>query len=167
LSTVVVEFYKWPDRRHYHIPVSRLGEDAHGQWLGCAAGTVFLRPDAEEARHQVDFLLLVPTLPSDRWVAEWFRGHPELESYVHVTGRPRWDGDRVLVLDLDLDVVRYHDGRVAILDEDELELHRELYGYPDEMVAEAGAEAARLRRLLESREEPFGQAARAWLERII
>jgi uncharacterized protein len=164
MTTVVVEFYKWPERRHYHMPLRSLGEDVHGHWLGCAAGAIFLRPDGVEASHQVDLVLLVPR--NDSWVAEWFRGHADLECYVHVTGRPCWDGNRVMALDLDLDVVRYHDGRVEVLDEDELELHRRLYGYSAEMVADATSQAARLRGLLAARVEPFGDSALTWLERI-
>lgn len=40
----------------------------------------------------------------------------------------------VRAIDLDLDVIRFHDGSVVIDDEDEFADHRELYGYPADVV---------------------------------
>jgi protein associated with RNAse G/E len=60
--------------------------------------------------------------------------------------------------------VRNRDGSVEVLDEDEFLDHQVRYEYPGDLIAEARAATARAVELLETREEPFGGAARRWLE---
>jgi protein associated with RNAse G/E len=62
-------------------------------------------------------------------------------------------------------VVRYRDGRVEIIDEDEFEEHRVLFGYPAEVVATARATADQVANALVHRLEPFGAAGPEALRR--
>ena len=67
------------------------------------------------------------------------------------------------MVDIDLDVVRWSDGRVEVLDEDEFEEHRQLFEYPPRLVATARATTARLALALEAGHEPFGDVACGWM----
>jgi protein associated with RNAse G/E len=80
----------------------------------------------------------------------------------------RWDGDTVHIVDLDLDVVRRRaTGAVELLDEHEFAAHRELFGYPDAVVAQAQAAAATLFVQLGDGTEPFATAYRKWLALVL
>jgi protein associated with RNAse G/E len=70
------------------------------------------------------------------------------------------------VVDLDIDVIRYRDGRVEVEDEDEFAQHRDELGYPPEIVAGALAGAAELRAALAHGEEPFASHYLTWLARV-
>ena len=59
--------------------------------------------------------------------------------------------------------VAYRDGEVAVLDTDEFEEHRRVFGYPPDVVDTVRGTAERLARALEERMEPFGTAALPWL----
>ena len=58
------------------------------------------------------------------------------------------------------------DGRIEIADEDELEEHTALYGYPDDIVQRARATAAEIRDAMSARSEPFGAVGWAWLDEL-
>ena len=74
--------------------------------------------------------------------------------------------DLVTIVDLDLDVVRWADGRVELVDEDEFLEHQTSLGYPAWMIDRARAAAAQAVLAAENRVEPFGSAGKVWLERI-
>ena len=63
-----------------------------------------------------------------------------LEIYVNVTTRPALDQGTVSAVNLDLDVVRWRDGRVEVLDEDEFAEHQVLLGYPAELISAGPAD---------------------------
>ena len=69
-------------------------------------------------------------------------------------------------MDLDLDVVRWPDGRVELVDEDEFLEHQTVLGYPAWMIDSARTAAARAVLAAERRVEPFGSAGKGWLERV-
>ena len=74
-------------------------------------------------------------------------------------------GSQVTAMDLDLDVVRCWDGRVAVLDEDEFAEHQVQLGYPAELIDQARVTCDWLVSTVAARAEPFGQASAAWLAR--
>jgi protein associated with RNAse G/E len=116
-------------------------------------------------QHPYGFVTLIP--PRVWWTAIWNDGAAgRYEIYADVGTPPEWDGDVVRVVDLDLDVVRYRSGEVAVLDEDEFRVHREAFGYPARVVDTARTTAAALATALEGRREPFGTAGPTWLERL-
>lgn len=61
--TVHVEFAKWGGRRHWTYDALRLGEDAHGVWLGGPRGTVLDRPDARLVLDYPSIVLVRPGRP--------------------------------------------------------------------------------------------------------
>ncbi len=107
------------------------------------------------------FVMLVPE--REPWLVEFYWDHPEHPVYVNIGTVPVRYGDRVIQIDLDLDVVRRPDGTVVVLDEDEFAEHRAQYKYPQNLAAGARAATHRALALLTGRLEPFGIAAKPWL----
>lgn len=158
---VDIDFRKWPDRPHWRFPARRLGSDAYGEWLATTPPTAYTGPQGA-GTWEFEFVLVVPHEGS--WVAAFH--FAEFEVYVDVTTPPRWLGpDHVSAVDLDLDVVRFRDGRVALLDEEEFADHRVLLGYPDEIVESALATARELVDAIQRLCEPFGRVGSQWVER--
>ena len=158
---VRVVYRKYDGTAHRDYPARRLTEDDLGVWLGVTAGTRSVyhgRPSVE----QIPFVLLVP---HDAWWSGMFNPPPRTsEVYCDIASPARWEGDTVHLIDLDLDVVRRRGtGAVELRDEDEFDLHRELYGYPDDVITEARAAAEWLFRALSDGTEPFATAYRKWL----
>ncbi len=160
---VHVRFLKWPDRVHWRYDLRRLGEDEHGVWLYGGERTVIQRADEPSRHPQSAFLTLVP---SEGWHVPIFNLEGPYEIYVDINTPPRWDGATVSMVDLDLDVVRYRNGPVAVIDEDEFADHRVRLGYPPEVVAAAERTATTLVAALVERVEPFGDAAGRWFDRV-
>lgn len=156
-----IDFRKWPDRRHWQFAMERLGEDEHGIWLWAPPGLVARR--GEEAPKVFRWLHVKVITRNDWWTAIWNDGSPRVELYVDIVTPARWNGDRVTMIDLDLDVVRRRDGRVEVLDEDEFDDHRVRYEYPAHLVDRARAATAAVFLDVEAGREPFGDVAARWL----
>ena len=125
---------KWGGRPHRRGEMQPLGDDEHGRWFwGPKGGAVSFADGGERVRER-DALFL---LHDDWWCAQWWMGHPDVAVYVDISVPPEWDDDRVVTVDLDLDVIKFHDGRVEVADRDEFELHRERYGYPPGVIEAA------------------------------
>jgi protein associated with RNAse G/E len=162
---VTVQFFKYPDRLHWRHEMRRLGEDEHGVWLGAAAGAVVQRGTEPPVDLDRPFVQLIT--PSSFWSLIYNGEHYKYPVYVDIATPAEWINDhRVEMIDIDLDVVRLLDGSVAVLDEDEFLAHRGLLGYPDWLVDRARTTAAELVLKLETREEPFGEAAQRWLQQV-
>jgi hypothetical protein len=162
---VRVIYRKYNDAAHRDYPARRLAEDDLGTWLGVTKGTSSVyhgRPSVE----QIPFVLLVP---HGAWWTGMFNPPPRTsEVYCDIATPARWDGDTVHIIDLDLDVVRRRQtGRVELRDEDEFAEHRQLFGYPSHVVAEAEAAAQRLLVALGDGTEPFATAYRKWLALVL
>jgi len=161
-DVVRVVYTKYDGSRHRDYPAFRLAEDDLGTWLGIHAGTESIyhgRPSVE----QIPFILLVP---HSAWWTAMFNPPPRTsEIYCDIATPARWTGDDVVALvDLDLDVVRRrYTGLVQLLDEDEFAVHRDRFGYPDDVVTEARAASAWLMDALGDGTEPFASAYRKWL----
>jgi protein associated with RNAse G/E len=86
---------------------------------------------------------------------------------VDIVTPPVWvSPNRYEMIDLDLDVVRTHDGVVAVEDEDEFEVNQVRYAYPDELIRGAVEETARVVEMLDQGEEPFFAVAASWLAQL-
>lgn len=107
-------------------------------------------------------MALVPV--NDWWVANFYPTHPELSVYVDIATPPEWDGSRLTFIDLDLDVICRLDGTVGIIDQEEFEENRVLYGYPDDLVEAAIEAADRAVALLQADAEPFDETAEGWIQ---
>ncbi|WP_433377436.1 DUF402 domain-containing protein [Actinoplanes sp. CA-142083] len=161
-----MRYTKWGGKGHWRFPAEALGNDEFGWWYGSRAGTPLRRGAEEPVIVWHDFVVLVPA--AGRWIASWNSvENTEVEVYVDVTDRPVRTSERIEAVDLDLDVVRFRDGSVRLLDEDEFEEHQVLYGYPAEEIAQALATADELMAMVAERREPFGRVGDAWLAGFI
>jgi hypothetical protein len=95
-------------------------------------------------------------------------GEPQdLELYVDITTVPQWPSPSVCrAVDLDLDIGRFRDGRVELLDEDEFEERRVSFGYPDDVVRRALETAHSVLDAVREYREPFGAAGVPWLSMV-
>jgi len=159
---IEVRYTKWGGIDHYHFTMDLLGQDEHGWWLFGRTGMAVQRGSEPPVRQPRDFALLVPA--EGNWTA-CFNVEGDLDIYADVTTRPVLADGLVTAVDLDLDVVRFWDGRVAVLDEDEFAEHQAELGYPAELVAGARATCDWLVGAVSARAEPFGQASTPWLAR--
>jgi protein associated with RNAse G/E len=73
----------------------------------------------------------------------------------------------VRLVDLDFDVIVWRDRSVELVDEDEFEQHRVELGYPDELVAAARAESARVFEQVAAGVPPFSLSTAApWMQTL-
>lgn len=161
---VKVAYFKYDGTPHWNHPARLLGEDEHGVWAGCPAGTSGSRGDGPPVVWSEPFVVL---FPRDAWWTAIFNAAPhKFEVYCDVSTVPRWNGGEVTMVDLDLDVIRVReDGRVFLDDEDEFEEHRVAYAYPPEVVGNARAAATALLTAVTARTAPFACAPH-WLSRV-
>ena len=161
-----IEYSKWDGRLHWHFDLDMLGEDEHGLWLGGRRGCALQRGHEAPIFEQHGFVFLVPA--TGQWLASFSSasGATDVDVYVDVTDTPQRLADGVRAIDLDLDIVRWRDGRVIVDDEDEFLEHQRVFGYPPDVIAAAEATAAQLFDDVRARTEPFGDAPSAWLARL-
>jgi len=164
ITDVHIDFQKWDGSRHWQFTMARLGEDEHGLWLWSPPGTDMQRghePMRQSTRVNVKLI------PDNRWwTAIWHHGH-DVDLYVDIITPPSWNGSKVTMVDIDLDVMRWTDGHAEVVDEDEFEEHRVVFDYPERLVDTARATAARLALAVEERHEPFGDVGDAWMEKAV
>jgi len=162
-------FTKWGDQPHWHIPTEPLGEDDHGVWLGVPEGTVMWRPGV---RVETDYAAVILVPKNSPFVAMFMDRVPGPEEpnppvvYVDMTTVPIFDAETISAVDLDLDVIRRYDGTVFIDDEDEFTEHRELYGYPVDVVELAEGSCRDVVAGLTARTAPWGGQAERWLAAV-
>jgi hypothetical protein len=160
---VAVRYSKWGGIDHWHFELEPLGQDQYGWWFFGRKGITQQRGAEPPIVLSHDFVLLMPA--AGCWTA-CFNADNKLEIYVDVTTRPTLDDGTVRAVDLDLDVVRWRDGRVEVLDEDEFAEHQVRYGYPPEVISDAERTASALLSAVTSGAEPFGRVCRAWLGKM-
>lgn len=154
-------FSKWGRRPHWEYDAVRLGEDAHGVWLGVAAGTRLSRPGVDFRTDQA-FVVLAPL--SAPFAASFYEPGGWVETYVDIATPPVWDGSTVHLVDLDLDVVKGRTGRVWVDDEDEFADHRVRFDYPDALVRMAISWCDSVRLAIGSQAPPYdGRTSAHWL----
>ncbi len=107
---------------------------------GVRPSAAFLLGDTGSFSTEQDAVFLIPR--ELWWACAWWLGHPEVELYVDICTPSEWEQDRVMNVDLDLDVIRFLDGRVEIDDRDEFEVHSVEYGYPAAVIDGANRAAA-------------------------
>jgi uncharacterized protein len=162
--TVEYVIEKWGGHEHYRGHIELLVEDEHGAWLWGPKGRTVWRNETPVFTTEHDSLFLLP--PGAWWSLSWWPGHEAIELYVNIQTPAAWADDRVVTADLDLDVIRFHDGRVEVVDRDEFELHQARYGYPEDLVAATERAAAEAFERVVANAPPFdGALAREWIER--
>ncbi len=167
---VLVDFRKWDGREHWQEPTTYLGADEYGVWLGMRRGTTFRRPGHEVVSH-ADSVKLATT---SGWFATFNgpgHGSHRIQTYVDITNVARWARDErgvvLTLIDLDLDVVRRHDGFVYVDDEDEFAEHQQLFGYPAEVVRQAETDCAAVHAAVRDRSEPFATRHDRWMALLL
>jgi uncharacterized protein len=162
---VDIRFTKWGGQAHWRYPMEPLGNDRFGWWLGGRAGILLQRGAEMPVVQPYDFVTLVPD--DGCWIASFNGpGKTGITVYVDVTTRPVREPGAVHAVDLDLDVIRRHDGMVEVLDEDEFAEHQVRYGYPAEVIAQARATTDDLVARITAGDEPFATVGEAWLARL-
>ena len=162
-ESIEVRLFKWP-RRPTGVAHERfLGRDKHGVWLGVSRGDSFWTPDA--MRGGVFEQTLVKVIPDGAyWTACFQDIEPSID--VDIVYPVSWNGSILDEIDLELDVLRYTNGRVLVRDHDKFEQVRLREQLPDEVTKQAESACARVRQFVEEGIEPFGTAGRDWLARF-
>lgn len=161
-AEIWLERLKWPARDHYGGDVHLLGEDDHGVWVHLPLGQPVWRGAAIHHRSATEAVIAVSR--SGGWQA-WFLESGPFDLYVDIVTNVEITDDRITMVDLDFDVIRYPDGRVVIDDADEFERNRVELAYPDDVVAFARAEVSRVFAAVQRSAPPFDRvAARSWLD---
>ena len=151
---------KWPDTPHWHFDAAWLGDDAHGMWVFVSADTVIQRGDEPQRLSGVDFVGLIPR--DEPWIVEFYRDHPEHQTYVNIGTVPVWDGALATQVDLDLDVILTPDGSVRVIDIDEFTEHQISLAYPSDLIDHAQNAADEAARRIGERVAPFDQRPDHW-----
>jgi uncharacterized protein len=122
-----------------------LGEDEHGTWLYAPRGAQAMYAEHGDAPLPVSFLTLVPH-GEQWWMATWMRDNDEIDIdlYIDIVHPPQWSSGRLVIVDLDLDVIRRRGGQIELDDEDEFEIHARELQYPPAVITTARATAATL-----------------------
>lgn len=166
-TPVLVNFRKWDGREHWQEPTTYLGTDEHGVWLGMRRGTTFHRPGYEVVS-QADSVKLASY---GGWFATFNGPGHQIQTYVDITTIGDWsrsaDGFVFTLVDLDLDIVREHDGRVFVDDEDEFADHQKLFGYPDDVIQTAERDCAYVFEAVGARAEPFAGRPDDWMAQLL
>jgi uncharacterized protein len=151
---------EWDRADRWRWAMRYLGADDDGIWLGAPAASLRIRPNGVVERIERSVVRLLPSV--GLWCAMW--NHLEdLDVYVDVCARPEWDGGSCRVRDLQLDVVRYRDGTVRTLDEDEFEAARQRWRYSPRLVRQALEATRRLDTALREATPPFNASPLRWL----
>jgi protein associated with RNAse G/E len=166
MDEVDVVFRKFDGTMHRRATELHLGEDEWGTWLGVPVGTEVHYVSSGTVG--TDEHRGVRLIPRDGWfTALFFAPTRSLELYCDITAPATWTGPaQVTMVDLDLDVIRTHRGKVQLLDEDEFAHHQLRYGYPAETIASAAEAAQHVLAACRAHTEPFGTHYASWLDLV-
>lgn len=150
--TIDIDFRKWVSRPHWRFTMNYLDQDEWGIWLWTPPGSTAQR--ATEPAQTFEHLNVKLIAPGEWWTAIW-NDSGRYDLYVDIVTPAAWRGDRVTMVDLDLDIIRLADSTVIIDDEDEFAAHQVAYRYPPAVVDRARATADALHRNIQNGQEPF------------
>ena len=173
-QVLTLEFRKWDDRLHYHWQANVLEVFADRVLFGFRAGTIF---------HHVTRGKTI-TLEHDArlafWQGAWFSGGPDLKSgtnvvleyYFNINTPAEFLPDKIVTIDLELDLKARPDLSVEEFDLDEFLEAKEKYAYPDWLERRVKLAALEVRDLLSRAQWPvLGAQALdpkfVWLDRLL
>lgn len=174
-TPVHVDTRKWADgstnamTEHWQVHGHLLGADEHGIWIALPTGVISAKPEFSFAFPYPH----VKVITDSGWSANICRPPGERRApvvYADMINIPEWSlvngGHRVTIVDLDLDVIAWNDGKIMIDDEDEFEDHQSRCHYSREAIALARDACAAVQLLLRQGSEPFGEVADRWLSLV-
>ena len=170
---ITLEFRKWDDRLHYHWQASVLEVFTDRVLFGFRAGTIF---------HHVTRDKTI-TLDHDGrvafWRGAWFSGGPDLQSgtnavleyYFNINTPAEFYPNKIVTIDLELDLKARPDLSVEEFDLDEFLEAKQKYAYPEWLERRVNLAALEVRDLLSRAAWPVpGVQATdprfAWLDRL-
>ncbi|MEO3853315.1 DUF402 domain-containing protein [Acrocarpospora sp. B8E8] len=164
MSGIEVVYRKYGGTLHWNHPARRLGEDEHGVWVGCPAGTIGRLGEGPPVVWKLPFVLL---FPRETWWTATFNatGH-KMAIYCDITTVPEWRDGEVTMVDLDLDVIKRADGTVFLDDVDEFAEHQVWFEYPLDVIENAERSATWLMTAVAQGTGPFGGAHTPWLDQV-
>lgn len=166
-TPVLVNFRKWDGGEHWQEPTTYLGTDEYGVWLGMREGTTFRRP-GHQVTSRADSVKLAT---SNGWFGTFNGPGHHIHTYIDITTIGAWSQTEqeftFTLIDLDLDVVREHAGRLYIDDEDEFEEHQRLFGYPADVIERAERDCRAVHDALGQRAEPFADRPQHWMAQLL
>lgn len=109
----------------------------------------------------------IKLIPEGKWWTAIWAWQQRHDVYVDIITPAQWNGATVTMIDIDLDVVRWADGRVEVVDEDEFVEHQVAFKYPPRLIDTARSTTARLAVAVEARNEPFGDIGSRWMNRAV
>ena len=152
------------------VSVLKYDGSEHRRWPARIAKTVgpLLILDAvfnEEIQHDLLGTISAGTISTEYyWLDRWYNvfrfSDPDQKLrnfYCNVNVPPRFDGRVLSYIDLDIDVLVEPDLTYKILDEEDFEQNARLFGYPDDVQANARRALADLIELIEARGFPFNE----------
>ncbi len=161
---IEVRGFKWPRRRTAVAVACLLGEDDFGRWLGVTKGDPWWAADRSRSGvFETSFVKVVPS--GTFWTACFNLVDPVID--VDIVLPVRWVDDALEEVDLELDILRSHDGSVRVRDQDEFDRVREAWAMPGDIATQAEETCELVRELVELSAEPFGDVGRAWLSRFL
>ena len=155
---------KWPRRNPSVAIGSYLGEDQYGHWVGQTEGAPWWLADhSRSGVFTASFVSLVPH--NAYWTACFNKSDPLFD--VDIALPVQWNNDVIEIIDLELDVLRFTDGRVIVRDQEEFAQTRDTFNMPEAMVKQAESACAFMVDQLEQIAEPFGSVGKAWLSQFL
>lgn len=161
---IEVRSFKWP-RRPTDVAIGCLvGEDEFGRWLGVAAGNRWWAADGSASGvFEMSFVKVVPR--GTYWTACFNPVDPVID--VDIVLPVRWLDGALEEVDLELDILRFSDGRVRVRDQEEFDHVAQMWDMPYDVRVMAEKTCDRIRVLVERSAEPFGDVGGAWLSRFL
>lgn len=159
---VRIVYRKYDGSLHWHLTMTRLGEDEYGVWTGAGPHNIARRGDGPLVTIEHPQVRLFPR--DTWWTASFYANHARTEIYCDIATPAQWPSpELVTMVDLDLDVCRRRDGAIILLDEDEFAEHQVKYGYPADVIASSHQAAAWLQAALADGTEPFATVYHSYL----
>jgi protein associated with RNAse G/E len=119
----------------------------------------------EEIKHELLGTIVSGTISTEYyWLDRWYNvfrfsdsNHTVQNFYCNVNQPPSFNGRVLSYIDLDIDVLVAPDFTYKVLDVEDFEQNAKLFGYPDEVQANARRALAELIELIEARAFPFNE----------
>ncbi len=153
---------KYDGSLHYRFPVEIVSADEDTL-------IVYRGPDEEIHSYRGSFptethaLLLYYRNHYHNIFIAWNRDWTPLMHYVNIATPASWNGEKVTAVDMDLDLIRRSgEDEVIIDDENEFSTHKDLFGYPQNLITSCREELDRLYSAMTARKGIYDDRIFSW-----